>query len=115
MRQFYRGASCPRAGRAPLRQMARDSGRRHGDEARLRGDAFEPGADRRERREIEPALRTVVRVRVQADVRDRVALADEKAMLGEVIVHEDRKSTRLNCSHLGISYAVFCLKKKNKI
>src|SRR5262245_62447869 len=29
---------------------------------------------------------------------------------------QDRKSTRLNSSHLGISYAVFCLKKKkNKI
>src|SRR5258705_4018742 len=28
---------------------------------------------------------------------------------------EDRKSTRLNSSHLGISYAVFCLKKKNKL
>src|SRR5205814_7080679 len=28
-------------------------------------------------------------------------------------VDEDRKSTRLNSSHLGISYAVFCLKKKN--
>src|SRR5947199_1149863 len=27
-------------------------------------------------------------------------------------VGEDRKSTRLNSSHLGISYAVFCLKKK---
>src|SRR5262245_65820412 len=27
---------------------------------------------------------------------------------------EDRKSTLLNSSHLGISYAVFCLKKKNK-
>src|SRR5205814_2698564 len=27
--------------------------------------------------------------------------------------HPDRKSTRLNSSHLGISYAVFCLKKKN--
>src|SRR5205807_8612454 len=27
---------------------------------------------------------------------------------------EDRKSTRLNSSHLVISYAVFCLKKKNK-
>src|SRR6195952_5859538 len=27
---------------------------------------------------------------------------------------EDRKSTRLNSSHLGISYAVFCLKKKNR-
>src|SRR5262245_63820871 len=26
----------------------------------------------------------------------------------------DRKSTRLNSSHLGTSYAVFCLKKKNK-
>src|SRR5256885_5471148 len=28
-------------------------------------------------------------------------------------VHLDRKSTRLNSSHLVISYAVFCLKKKN--
>src|SRR5207249_10097700 len=26
--------------------------------------------------------------------------------------HEDRKSTRLNSSHVSISYAVFCLKKK---
>src|SRR6266446_9853997 len=28
---------------------------------------------------------------------------------------QDRKSTRLNSSHLVISYAVFCLKKKKKI
>src|SRR3712207_8006452 len=27
--------------------------------------------------------------------------------------HPDRKSTRLNSSHANISYAVFCLKKKN--
>src|SRR5258705_5419205 len=27
----------------------------------------------------------------------------------------DRKSTRLNSSHLGISYAVFCLKKKKTV
>src|SRR5690349_24021977 len=27
---------------------------------------------------------------------------------------QDRKSTRLNSSHVEISYAVFCLKKKNK-
>src|SRR5690606_42004067 len=27
---------------------------------------------------------------------------------------QDRKSTRLNSSHVKISYAVFCLKKKNK-
>src|SRR5690349_24079060 len=29
-------------------------------------------------------------------------------------VVEDRKSTRLNSSHVEISYAVFCLKKKNR-
>src|SRR2546426_6821778 len=29
-------------------------------------------------------------------------------------LHRDRKSTRLNSSHLVISYAVFCLKKKKK-
>src|SRR5262245_63107870 len=29
-------------------------------------------------------------------------------------VTKDRKSTRLNSSHLGISYAVFCLKKKKQ-
>src|SRR5438874_5298613 len=28
---------------------------------------------------------------------------------------EDRKSTRLNSSHVEISYAVFCLKKKNEV
>src|SRR5205814_5895780 len=30
-----------------------------------------------------------------------------------ITTSRDRKSTRLNSSHLGISYAVFCLKKKN--
>src|SRR5437899_9307397 len=30
------------------------------------------------------------------------------------VIQRDRKSTRLNSSHLGISYAVFCLKKKKK-
>src|SRR2546426_6660967 len=30
------------------------------------------------------------------------------------VAQPDRKSTRLNSSHLVISYAVFCLKKKNK-
>src|SRR3712207_7012288 len=32
---------------------------------------------------------------------------------GLSISHTDRKSTRLNSSHANISYAVFCLKKKN--
>src|SRR5690242_21615037 len=31
---------------------------------------------------------------------------------GVRFAHEDRKSTRLNSSHMSISYAVFCLKKK---
>src|SRR5256885_13262312 len=31
----------------------------------------------------------------------------------ELVIQVDRKSTRLNSSHLVISYAVFCLKKKN--
>src|SRR3989442_11180505 len=31
-----------------------------------------------------------------------------------VHIREDRKSTRLNSSHVRISYAVFCLKKKKK-
>src|SRR5207249_714755 len=34
--------------------------------------------------------------------------------LGAQILCEDRKSTRLNSSHVSISYAVFCLKKKKK-
>src|SRR5262245_63714921 len=48
-------------------------------------------------------------VDVVADLGDgvaRLAAVDD----GE----EDRKSTRLNSSHLGISYAVFCLKKKKR-
>src|SRR5574344_2344660 len=33
---------------------------------------------------------------------------------GDDLADQDRKSTRLNSSHQIISYAVFCLKKKNK-
>src|SRR5258705_5408884 len=36
----------------------------------------------------------------------------ERSTGGPVTTRRDRKSTRLNSSHLGISYAVFCLKKK---
>src|SRR3712207_7735299 len=34
---------------------------------------------------------------------------------GEPLQGVDRKSTRLNSSHANISYAVFCLKKKNNV
>jgi len=36
----------------------------------------------------------------------------EKNKIPVQFIKKDRKSTRLNSSHLGISYAVFCLKKK---
>src|ERR1039458_10532676 len=36
------------------------------------------------------------------------------ARSGPAPVRPDRKSTRLNSSHLGISYAVFCMKKKTR-
>src|SRR2546426_5580199 len=35
-----------------------------------------------------------------------------KELIARAIHNRDRKSTRLNSSHLVISYAVFCLKKK---
>src|SRR5439155_8087867 len=47
------------------------------------------------------------------------ALQGSRAEGDELVHHprevrgEDRKSTRLNSSHVAISYAVFCLKKKN--
>src|SRR2546426_8133068 len=47
-----------------------------------------------------------------------VACLSTQAFIDELIAarhHRDRKSTRLNSSHLVISYAVFCLKKKKKI
>src|SRR5699024_12111624 len=36
----------------------------------------------------------------------------ETALLTKEQIMQDRKSTRLNSSHVSISYAVFCLKKK---
>src|SRR2546426_12384361 len=38
-----------------------------------------------------------------------------EAAQGELRLRGDRKSTRLNSSHLVISYAVFCLKKKKRM
>src|SRR5205814_5705475 len=47
---------------------------------------------------------------IRLTVRDSGAGFDPKGAMKA----QDRKSTRLNSSHLGISYAVFCLKKKKK-
>src|SRR5437870_10640058 len=46
-----------------------------------------------------------------------IALNLQEDEVGAVLLGEykDRKSTRLNSSHVAISYAVFCLKKKNVV
>src|SRR2546430_10164665 len=76
---------------------------------------------------VPPLLQRVLVLRLVA----RLFLADDALgdQVGEALVeglhalgaagldggiHLDRKSTRLNSSHSQISYAVFCLKKKNK-
>src|SRR5437870_6392929 len=46
------------------------------------------------------------------EVIDFVAVLFGYAISGERTLEADRKSTRLNSSHVAISYAVFCLKKK---
>src|SRR5688500_19735305 len=51
-------------------------------------------------------------VRVAAMVGPASADGDRARITRRVETLEDRKSTRLNSSHLVISYAVFCLKKK---
>src|SRR5690242_21529334 len=38
----------------------------------------------------------------------------DRSIRAVILRGEDRKSTRLNSSHMSISYAVFCLKKKKK-
>src|SRR5256885_10842385 len=45
---------------------------------------------------------------------DEQASAEQLEILRRMTPEQDRKSTRLNSSHLVISYAVFCLKKKKK-
>src|SRR5256885_3711081 len=83
---LFRSRNVPRTGAdRPLQRQRR---RQDQDPARGRGRAPHPARDPRRRGlEQDPDL---------------------------VVDAEDRKSTRLNSSHLVISYAVFCLKKKIK-
>src|SRR5437870_9857240 len=56
-------------------------------------------------RSVEPLGRQALKARTRSRIRGRNP--------GRV-PFQDRKSTRLNSSHVAISYAVFCLKKKKK-
>src|SRR2546430_10334884 len=83
----------PRSTLFPYTTLFRSEG--HGDREGRRGDG-----------PLQPVLhakpgQSVARVQDQGDHG------------GAHAVEEDRKSTRLNSSHSQISYAVFCLKKKN--
>src|SRR5207248_8265626 len=54
-------------------------------------------------------------MRVRAEAKKEGAVLDYHRITNAALVTpgQDRKSTRLNSSHRTISYAVFCLKKKN--
>src|SRR5438045_6011377 len=58
---------------------------------------------------LEPARELRERIRIEITFEQRLSHCTLLTMTG---TNGDRKSTRLNSSHLGISYAVFCLKKK---
>src|SRR3712207_8850084 len=59
-------------------------------------------------------LDIAVRVTVRTTCDRTLDLTDLRLEFGESeFLPGDRKSTRLNSSHANISYAVFCLKKKN--
>src|SRR3712207_6885240 len=68
----------------------------------FRSDGAGGGDGRRARQRVDPGRRPAREGGVAAPPG---ALGDD--------VPRDRKSTRLNSSHANISYAVFCLKKKN--
>src|SRR5690606_41692904 len=81
-----------------------------------RGDEM-PGAAARLRRHPQLVHREAVALRGAADealVEGHVGAQprDLLVALGQRALQLDRKSTRLNSSHVKISYAVFCLKKK---
>src|SRR2546430_2410313 len=64
-------------------------------------------------RQYSPVVETYIQIR-RPDKQVGVAPGGDKYFLGHALLAKgDRKSTRLNSSHSQISYAVFCLKKKN--
>src|SRR5690625_6574664 len=50
---------------------------------------------------------------ITKDATTKIVVSTIAGGLGQTVFRQDRKSTRLNSSHVAISYAVFCLKKKN--
>src|SRR5690554_7607686 len=76
---------------------------------------------------VDKCVRKITNLRIYHDEQDKLNLKLDKdkqeilvvsqfTLYGDVTNNNrpDRKSTRLNSSHVRISYAVFCLKKKKK-
>ena len=92
VRLALRGGAAARDG-APRRLPERRALRVDRHVPRLGRDALEPGADRGVSPELEPALPGHVRVRVERDVRDPEAVADEeRAIPAEAAVHGVERS-----------------------
>src|SRR5690606_40417925 len=72
----------------------------------------EAAADHGPRRVIFHRQALKPRGRLQPAVDERLHRPPPRVGVAAVRQHPDRKSTRLNSSHVKISYAVFCLKKK---
>src|SRR5439155_10482909 len=58
--------------------------------------------------------RTEARLQCPSSVNNRSISAAASSTRSTILKSRDRKSTRLNSSHVAISYAVFCLKKKKE-
>src|SRR5205814_2537638 len=89
-----------------------------GDDPRKRGRddrLVERGEQERDHEPDVDRERPPERVRVAGGVLERRSASVTPSPRPAPACARDRKSTRLNSSHLGISYAVFCLKKKNLI
>src|SRR5439155_12368253 len=69
------------------------------------GETFEEA----KQREFEHELQTLAQLLATG------AVNEARERLNRFLIERDRKSTRLNSSHVAISYAVFCLKKKKYI
>src|SRR3712207_8397982 len=82
----------------------------------FRSEALDRGERRLQARVAALALQGVQQRRLlPADVGSGAAVHHEVERVVGAEDPLDRKSTRLNSSHANISYAVFCLKKKNKL
>src|SRR5689334_23965782 len=97
--------SSPAAGVTPAMRQFFDAKRQYRDAVLFfrMGDFFEMF--------YEDALTAARALELTLTSRSKDAAGNAVPMCG---VPLDRKSTRLNSSHSSISYAVFCLKKKNK-